>query len=496
MSRLLGTILLLGAVPLGALAAAPADFDRWYEIEIAGRPCGFMHESNRRADDVVRTTHEEQFVVARDGRRVEVYQQTVFEETPRGEPLRARVESRTGGEPSVMLYTFTADGAERTIEQHGRTLREQVDLGEESWLTPAEAAEFVRARIQAGAKRISYHTVEPADGMRVVEIQSEQVGVEEREVLGQLMEVTRWRTRSSGSPIELIELRADDGTVVMAETELGIGAVKFRLVDREQAQRALDSPAPELLTSTVVSVEGMPARSNRLEQARYLVRADQVQDFTLPDSGAQRVKVRADGVLEVEIDATRGSESSATERGDDAYLASSVLVDREDPEIQAFAQRALRRASEDPRERAEVLRSAVRRHMSRKDYATAFASASDAVRTRSGDCTEHAVLLAAALRASDIPARVATGLVHSGLAGGSGGGFAWHMWTQALIDGRWIDLDPTRPVGFDAGHLTVSTASLKEGSGQEELSRMLPLLGRLRIEVIEVDHRVLEGATP
>ena len=132
--------------------------------------------------------------------------------------------------------------------------------------------------------------------------------------------------------------------------------------------------------------------------------------------------------------------------------------------------------------------------MTRKNYATAFASASDAVRTRSGDCTEHAVLLAAALRADEIPARVATGLVHGQVGGETGTGFAWHMWTQALLDGAWVDLDATRPSAFDAGHLTVSVSSLDEGTGQEELARMLPLLGRLRIEVVELDRETRKDA--
>lgn len=496
MKRLLWPIVLLCALPLVSAPAVGADFDRWYELEIAGQPCGFMHESSQLVDGVVKSTHEEQFVVARDGRRVEVYQQTIFEETPRGEPLRARVEMRMGPEPAIMLYEFTPDGLKRTRAQHGRTLTDEVELSEEPWLTPVEAAEFVRARLQAGADRISYHTIEPTDGMRVIAVQSELIGTDELEVHGRVLEVSRWRTRTSGSPIDLIELRADDGTVVFAEADIGIGAMTLRLVDRARARGALDARAPELLTSTIVPVDGMPARSERLEQARYLVRADMAREFTLPDSGAQRVRVRDDGTFDVEVDVTRGSVSSAAERGDDAYLASSALVDAEDPEILKFTQRALRRASEDPRERAEILRAAVRRHMSRKDFATAFGSASDAVRTRSGDCTEHAVLLAAVLRASDIPSRVATGLVHTRVSGNAGSGFAWHMWTQALIDDRWIDLDPTRPISFDAGHLTVSTASLQEGSGQEELSGMLPLLGRLRIEVIEVDHEQLEGAVP
>jgi hypothetical protein len=66
------------------------------------------------------------------------------------------------------------------------------------------------------------------------------------------------------------------------------------------------------------------------------------------------------------------------------------------------------------------------------------------------------------------------------------------MWTQVLIDGVWWDYDATRRNRFDAGHLLVSTSSLKGGTGERALSEMLLLLGRMRVEAICVDGRVLD----
>ena len=92
-------------------------------------------------------------------------------------------------------------------------------------------------------------------------------------------------------------------------------------------------------------------------------------------------------------------------------------------------------------------------------------------RTGSGDCTEHAVLLAALLKARMIPSRVCHGLVYVELGGSaingqaevdaegnvidsaaSGDGqFGWHMWSQALINGHWHDLDATLHVPYTVG---------------------------------------------
>ena len=67
-----------------------------------------------------------------------------------------------------------------------------------------------------------------------------------------------------------------------------------------------------------------------------------------------------------------------------------------------------------------------------KDFSQAFASAAEVVDTHEGDCTEHAVLLAALCRARGIPARVAIGLVYMPATHE----FGYHMWTEVYIGKR------------------------------------------------------------
>jgi transglutaminase-like putative cysteine protease len=131
--------------------------------------------------------------------------------------------------------------------------------------------------------------------------------------------------------------------------------------------------------------------------------------------------------------------------------------------------------------RAEAMRDFVRRWIRTKGLSTAFASASETAVNREGDCSEHGVLLAAMLRADGIPSRVASGLVWIDWANA----FGWHMWTQALIDGHWIDLDATLDQTYSAGHVLVSTSSLADGDGQGQLVGLLGLLGNIDIEVVE-----------
>ena len=237
----------------------------------------------------------------------------------------------------------------------------------------------------------------------------------------------------------------------------------------------------------------MPRDSTRLLRARYEVLVPGEDASPFPDVGAQRVTRLAPGRFEVEVGAGRSSVFAGDETDLAPCLAPSTLIDIDDPQVVRFTERALRGASSDPRERASILRRAVSRHVRTRDFGTAFARASEVVRNREGDCSEHAVFPAAALASTGCPpdrdrprhCRLADGRARLRLA---------HVDPVC----RWtvIDLDPTRPLDFDAGHLLVSTRALSNGRGEDELVRLLPLLGRIGVRAIELDGRTTGAPTP
>ena len=85
-----------------------------------------------------------------------------------------------------------------------------------------------------------------------------------------------------------------------------------------------------------------------------------------------------------------------------------------------------------------------------------------------------------------IPSRVVLGLVYVDEFASRRSLFGYHMWTQALIEDRWIDLDATLPVPFDAAHIAFATAALADNSGPlGELATLAALIGRIKIRVLE-----------
>ena len=116
---------------------------------------------------------------------------------------------------------------------------------------------------------------------------------------------------------------------------------------------------------------------------------------------------------------------------------------------------------------------------------TAFASASQTARDKKGDCSEHGVLLCGVLRASGIPSRGVMGMVYVPLYGAPNGVFGWHMWSQALVDGKWIDLDATLKTPYNVGHITTLTTSLSDEDFTTEMSGIIATIGNLEVEVVE-----------
>jgi transglutaminase-like putative cysteine protease len=79
---------------------------------------------------------------------------------------------------------------------------------------------------------------------------------------------------------------------------------------------------------------------------------------------------------------------------------------------------------------------------------------------------------------------VAIGLVGSEREGG----FAYHMWNEVWLDGRWVPLDATlRRGGIGAAHLKISHTNLHDVSPYAPFLPVYQLLGRLQIEIVEME---------
>jgi len=120
------------------------------------------------------------------------------------------------------------------------------------------------------------------------------------------------------------------------------------------------------------------------------------------------------------------------------YLDSGKWIDCANSEIVRAAVLAAGNTS-DQQEKCDRLEEYVCRRMQFSALSTMQQPASVVLKSWRGDCTEHAVLLAALLRAEKIPSRVVVGFVFVPRASA----FAPHMWVEACLEGTWRPLDST-----------------------------------------------------
>jgi hypothetical protein len=157
-----------------------------------------------------------------------------------------------------------------------------------------------------------------------------------------------------------------------------------------------------------------------------------------------------------------------------AFLETEFNIESDDPEIVAKAGDIIG-DERNPVSAARRLMHWVFRNLEKRPV-LAVPSAREALRTRVGDCNEHATLLTALLRASGIPARLSIGLVYTRQK------FYYHAWTEAYL-GAWVSLDATlNQMPVDASHIKLIEGNLEK---QVEIAG---LLGELRLKVMDYRH--------
>lgn len=471
----------------GAWAGWKTVDERWWVQELGGKPCGRMVERVEEGDGDdagrVRTTSRVELRFRRAGQETRVELETVFVETKAGEPVEASV-AQGGGEP--VRYRFAKEeGAwvaniDRGVAGAGE--RKRIDG---AFLTPRAASALVATRHKAGAAEIAFRALDVQSGLSVAEIVMTRGATDEVR--------TRYSTRNSLVPVVGSELLDAEGRSVETTVDFpGLGEFRSRLADKVAADRAHEAATFDLLVGTFVKVAAI-ARYDEQSRLAFTVRADADGGVDLPSEGAQVARRIDARTQRVEIDVMRGSAAAAGDAADERWLRATELLDFESGPVRELLAKAKLPKDGDAYRDAEALRRLVFRHLRRKDLATAFGSASDAARTQGGDCTEHAVLLAALLRAKGIPSRVASGLVYVPELAGQGPGFGWHLWTQALVptpgggkERVWLDLDATLGGGgrgYHAAHILVATSDLAGGATDPAFARAVGMLGGIAIEL-------------
>ncbi|HEY4294486.1 transglutaminase-like domain-containing protein [Luteibacter sp.] len=239
----------------------------------------------------------------------------------------------------------------------------------------------------------------------------------------------------------------------------------------EACANAADQDLDVLRSSMVLAPRAMT--NLRVLALHYTIKVKGDATNPLATTDEQEVKAVRDGVYDVTIgDAQAHAESGPTPED----VAANPWVQSNAPEVLALAQKTVGDANTDL-QRMRRLRSFLSDYIEQTGLDVGYASALETLKTRQGDCTEHAVLLAAFGRSLNIPTRIVTGLVYVDRFAGASHVFVPHTWVQSWIDDRWVSFDSAQR-RFDATHIALGV-----GSGDPwRFFSALASLGRIQID--------------
>ncbi|MBC8201273.1 MAG: transglutaminase domain-containing protein [Planctomycetes bacterium] len=461
--------------------------ENWYSVTIDGAKSGWAHELVEVDSETgnLQLSKVQNMTLSRDGMEISISVTTTFLETADGKPISVESIQEAMGMVQETKWIFGDEQLEMTTAAGGNPIVKKVPLPKEAWLTPQAVKRIFKKKMAEGAGAITYQTMAPELGPSVITVVMTKKNDEQQKVLGIEQQVIGWETVNDKMPVVGMEYYTADGLNVGSKMNAGFVAIENKLMSKHDALSPVNE-VPEMMVSFFVEPNKPIAKNASKLTMRVKTKKDGTK-VNLPSIGMQTVTLNDDGTATVLVDLNDPGSATEKELADESYLGASAICDGTDEAVIAIANDALSSLPEGASvsDRALALRSKVSEHISEKNMSTVFASASQTARSKVGDCSEHAVLLCGVLRAADIPSRGVMGMVYVSNIGGPNGVFGWHMWSQALIDGQWVDLDATLDSPYSVGHIATITSSLSDENFGAEMGGMLEIIGNLEVEIID-----------
>jgi hypothetical protein len=260
---------------------------------------------------------------------------------------------------------------------------------------------------------------------------------------------------------------SDEGETIREESPMGF------VLRKESPHDAVNSfwgDRPDVVTATAVPVDTRLST----EHLHFLkVKLDNVSlDGFDVDGGRQQLSgTNIITINREDLGAHDTYRLPCREKRYSAYLESSSLVQSDDPSIRTLVN-FITKNTTDARTAVSRINHWVYENITKKPTMS-IPSATEVLKTRQGDCNEHAVLMAALCRAAGIPSRLCAGIVYMN------GKFFYHAWVETYLS-RWVTADPT----LDQFPADVSHIRFIEGDIERQI-QVLTLVGNLRITIME-----------
>ncbi len=376
-------------------------------------------------------------------------------------------------------YTYDLDGSRLEVrgESDGRNLSLQVDasgsrenrrVALERPLFPQSAFALLPVMHGLAVGRTRRFLVLQGETQEIAEAQQAIVAYER----SPLFEGAAFKVETRLLGLDTSSWIAPDGRPLF---ELALHGTMISALETEsQAKRYLVAAS---LNKDEALIEFSLLKAPQLDAPRRISRleielAGVPPELAVPSDGGQTC-ARDDARLRCTVERDAPRAGYGTVRLND-FLLPTLAVPSADGQIVALA-RSIAGDAASPEVRIGRILAWIEANISR-EAVDAF-TAVDVLRERRAECQGHAYLFAALSRALDIPARIVNGIVYSE----QHGGFLYHTWNEAWIEGRgWHPVDPT----FAQAHADATHVKLIEGESLLQLVPLVGMVGKARIETV------------
>ncbi len=469
-------------------------YEKIYVIKSQGIKTGFIHISQKKqkTDEnvavIVTKKHIEQKFKRLDD-KIEITQDQTFVEDESGRPLQFSFKSQKKGGDISLTGNFDWQAGKIVVNSSINDIKEIkiIDLNENILFPYAIDLLYKEARDDS----FRYFTIEPGVDLQVLKIKAEKVG---RELLqqGNLDGVyTKYRNKVNIFPnTDLYMWRDKNGRVVREYTSL---------MDMEQYEVDKNEilgiqPEFDVFSKSYIKVEKHIKLPETISQVLYKISADDLktEDIFITDENQRIIQVK-DNTVFLKVEAGQYDEYKSPypvkSEGYENYLKSGPYVVSDSKAVKDLAGK-LAENETDAFKIAQKMKNWVYINISNKNFEFDFANAVKVLETRSGDCTEHSILLASLLRAAGIPAKVVVGLVYTDSPENA---FMYHMWVKAYT-GKWVSLDPSFPYeNFNPLHIAMAESDVNNITALNELMiNIINSFSKLGIEILNASRPIVK----
>lgn len=475
--------------------AEGATQETWEAYFLQGARAGYAHTTRRPAKhgrhDVVEIEVTNDLTIRRFGEVSHQHVAVSSVETTAGRLLELRSETKVG--PQSIVVTARVDGDRLVVvsgDGAGRPAHAHPWSNDVGGLTAIE--DSLTAKPMQPGERRSIRLVMPLlNDVLIVENRLRALDYEATPLLHGEYELLRIESQvvmPGGQTIDSL-LWTDRAGETLKTSMTALGMDTYRTT-KEVALEEATTALFDLGFETIVKLARPLVRPHHTSEVRYRVRLKHADPAAVFVTGAtQQIRSLDAHTAEVivralTVDDTRPPFEQGSKAPTEADRAPNDFVQSDDRQVQRLAHEATG-DEQDPTRIALALERFVHERIEQKNFGQAFATAAEVAKSLEGDCTEHAVLLAALARARGIPARVAVGLVYIE----SQQGFGYHMWNELYLNGRWVPLDATLGRGRVGGaHLKLADSNLAEGGAVSSFLPVVNVIGQLEIEILQVAY--------